>query len=191
MLSHHMEVQPMLRKLFLGLSALVAAACAFGVTTYALGSGQGPHLRSNLPARQLPATSLPASLQVSLNNSIGRDGVEHFGITADSYTQVRRIADTPAGVLYLIPGSNGACLVFDGAAASCGDPGASAEPMLSLLIQAPSTDLLVGGGVTSDAIHKVRHKGVSQSFGVVNGAFVVSEADGVKPSHGLELIPSP
>jgi hypothetical protein len=181
----------MSRKLFLGLSALVAAASAFGVTTYALGSGQGPHLRGNLPARQLPAISLPASLQVSLNNTIGRVGVDRYGITADSYTQVRRLAGTPAGVLYLIPGSNGACLVFGTAGASCGDPGASGESMLYLLFQAPSTDVVVGGGITTDAIRQVRQKGTSRSFDVVNGTFVVSEAAAVKPSHDLELIATP
>jgi hypothetical protein len=178
----------MLRKLFLGLSALVAAACAFGVTTYALGSGQGPHLRANLPARQLSAISLPASLQVSLNNTIGRVGVERYGITADSYAQVRRIAGTSAGVLYLIPGSSGACLVV-GAAASCGDPGASDEPMLDLLVQAPSSNVLVGGGITTDAIRQVRQKGTSQSFAVVKGTFVVSEAAAIKRSDS-QLIPT-
>jgi hypothetical protein len=181
----------MLRRFMFGLSLLVAAACAFGVTSYALGSGQGPQLRANLPARQLPVVSLPASLRVAINNAIGRFGVDRYGITPDSYAQVRRVAGTSAGVLYLIPGSNGACLVLGTAAASCGDPGASGEPMLALLVQAPSIDVLVGGGITSDSIRQVRQKGASRSFDVVNGTFVVSEAAGLKPSHDLELIPTP
>jgi hypothetical protein len=100
-----------------------------------------------------------------------------YGITPASYTEARKVARTTAGTLFLIPGSQGACL-FLAYAVSCGDPGAPGEPMLALIIKpVAGGDSLVGGGITSATASAVTLKAGSRSvrFDSAHGTFAVTE----------------
>jgi hypothetical protein len=182
--------------LFAAAGTLLLTLAAFGATSYALGSAEPPRLRSNLPAAQLPTFSLPEATGVAINNSIGADGVARFGITPDSYTQVRRLADTAAGTFYLIPGSRGACVVTlsTGAvsAGACGDPGAPDEAMIALGETTSRGDKLVAAGIVTDTTKRVtierRDGSPVVSLPVARGVFVLHEIAGVKPSVGLRFV---
>jgi hypothetical protein len=168
--------------------ALVAAviALAFSAGSHALrgtASPQGgdPQLRSNVPAGHLPATSLPAAARAAFQAVISPAAADRFGITDASYDQVRRIATTAAGTLFLVPGTHGACL-FLTYAVSCGDPGATDEPVLALVVKPVGDDVLVGGGITSTAATSVAiatADGRSARLDSSDGTFSVTAASGL------------
>lgn len=180
----------MKRKATFAILTLALMGAAYGVTNYALGSQTPPQLRSNLPARNLPVTPLPPDIAgetSSLATSAGMDA--RYGITPDSYAQARRVATTSLGPLYLIPGTNGACLVF-ASSMSCGDPGAANEPMLALVALNPATGDAVGGGVTSATITSVTvvsDRGRSLTVGAIDGVFAIDARDAFKFSSSAPL----
>jgi hypothetical protein len=170
-------------------SLVVVAAAAFGAASYAVDSRDEPRLRSNLSAGALPTSSLSASEELVIDNLIGRVGGARYGISRDSYREVRTLSHTPVGMLYLIPGSRGVCVAVR-LAVACGDPGAPGSPLLSLLVRAPS-GVMVGGGITTDTIDRVKvvtKSGHSQTFAVTTGVFVVPAGAGIKPNT-LYVVP--
>jgi hypothetical protein len=185
----------MSRKLLLTLllPVVVTLTASFGIASFAFGSSDPPRLRSDLPVAALPAFALDEAESVRINNLIAAPGVERFGITAASYTQVRRLADTRIGTFYLIPGSRGACVVIPDAAA-CGDPGAPGQPMIALAGATPEGDAVVGAGIATAATKRVvlQRRGGSPmaSLPVVRGVFVLTERAGVKPEllRGLRFV---
>jgi hypothetical protein len=170
---------------------LLTLLSAFGAASYALGSAEPPRLRANLPVAQLPTISLEKATTVAINNLIGTQGVARFGITPESYTQVRRLADTAAGAFYLIPGSRGVCVVSPSATA-CGDPGAPSEPIIALVQTTPEGDTFVGAGIATDTTRSVtierRSGSPVVSLRVTRGVFVLHGSAGVKPSIGLQFV---
>ena len=171
-------------------SAAVTLASSFAIASYALGSGERPRLRPELPAAQLPTFSLDEATSLRINNIIGTAGIERFGITADSYAQVRRLANTRAGTFYLIPGSRGACIVSS-SAASCGDPGAPGDAMLGFAQATPENDVLVGAGIATATTQRValRRGDGSRVAGLplARGVFVLNERAGVTPNTAVDL----
>jgi len=171
-------------------SVLVTIASSFGVASYAFGSNPVPHLRSDLPASMLPTFSLDQATAVRINDLIGAPGVQRFGITPDSYHQVRRLSDTPSGPFYLIPGSSGACVVGPSATA-CGEPGAPGETMIALVQATPDGVGVIGAGISTDGATQVSLKRGDGSplisLPVEQGAFVLNESAGIKPPQLVNL----
>jgi hypothetical protein len=176
----------------LGFTAL---ALAFSAGSYALRTAAPPQpgqpgLRANVPAAQLPAVALPTATKSAIADVISPSAAARFGITSASYAQARQVAHTTAGTLFLIPGSRGACL-FLAYAVSCGDPGASGQPMLALLVKPFSSNSLVGGGISSSATTDVTIKtttGRSVRFDSRDGTFGVTEASGFSTNDKVSFI---
>lgn len=160
-------------------SLCLAGLMAFAATSYALGQETGPRVRPNLPIAQLPATALPEATATAINNLIGAELLARTGITADSYATVRRLADTGAGPLYFIPGSNGGCVVLADKAASCGDPGRSGQPLLSLAFRDSERRWFVGGGIAAEHVRSLTAElgdGRTVLLTPAAGVFVLTEA---------------
>lgn len=136
-----------------GLGVLTLAS-SFAVASYALGSDPAPQPRPNLPAGALPTISLDERTSVQINDLIGVEGRERFGITRESYTKARRLADTRVGTFYLIPGVRGTC-ISSLLGVACGDPGVPDQPMLALSHATPEGDAVVGVGVAASGITRV------------------------------------
>ncbi len=131
-----------------GMAALLFAS-SFAITSYARANEAPPQFRANLPAAELSTVSLDEETAVRLNNLIGKDGTDRFGITPGSYEAVRHLADTSVGTFYLIPGTRGVCIATL-SASSCGNPGAPGEPSLALMQLNESMDAVVGEGIAID-----------------------------------------
>jgi hypothetical protein len=167
---------------------LATAIGSFAATSWALGSNSPPQLRANLPARDLPTSSLGSAEATTINNLIGEVGVSAYGITADSYARVRVLKRTSLGTMYLISGSRGACLVLN-SASSCGDPGASGQPMLALVRYDALRDELVGGGIVTDTAHTVTLDvaGKKIATSVNQGIFSVAAHLQLRPGVGIRF----
>jgi hypothetical protein len=182
----------MSRTLFFAVAglALLTLASSFAIASYAVGlASEGPQLRSNLPAAALPTISLDEATSVQLNDVIGAEGVVRFGITPDSYAEVRRLANTSVGIFYLVPGTRGACIVTL-SGASCGDPGSPDVPMLALAEATAKGDALVGEGIATAATERVTMPTGSGvvSLPVSEGLFHIRERASINPAAGA---PSP
>jgi len=144
-----------------------------------------PQLRQNLPAAALPTISLGEAISVQLNKAIGAPGVARFGITPNSYAEARRLANTSVGTFYLVPGTRGACIVtlF---AASCGDPGASDQPMLALARAPAAGDPWVGVGIATAATERVTFPSGSgvAPLSVSEGLFHIRLRVSINPATG-------
>jgi hypothetical protein len=158
----------------------VALATGLVAASYALSQDRGPDLRANLPARLLPTVTLAPGAEAALAESIGDEARAAVGIVHESFANVRLLAVTPAGPLYLIPGTSGACLVLQ-RSASCGDPGAPEQPLLALIYSPDPTQPTVGGGITVDTVQavSVESAGLTKNLGLVQGVFVVHPDDQV------------
>jgi hypothetical protein len=160
------------RLLTLGL-ALVVGVLAFTGTSFALGrGGDQPRPREALPAAALPASVLSASEQIAVKNSLGW-AEDQFGINDASLSDVRQVARTEAGPIYLVFGSRGACLYLSGTSA-CGDPGAPDEPLLAL--GTAHNGVAIGAGIASESVRRVSLSvpgRQSISLPLVNGTFVI------------------
>jgi hypothetical protein len=181
----------MMRKTLIIGTALATGVLAFTATSLAVGQDPEPRLRANLPAAALPAIALGESDAIKINNLLGELG-SRAGITRGSYTQVRVLANTAAGPLYLIPGADGACLAL-GEGAGCGDPGAANTPLNAVATLDPSSERIVGGGVTDASVDRVEvvvmGYGVRAVVPVVHGAFSIDLAvPGFRPGKGVKFI---
>lgn len=143
----------MLRKALLLIVVGAVGLTAFAATSLAVGGPGRPGLPTNLPAARLPVANLSEQASVEINNLIGAEQVRRWGITPDSYRSARRLPQTSAGAAYLIPGTDGACIVVGLLASGCGDPRAG-RVMAVVASQSPS-DPFVGVGVTTDAVQEV------------------------------------
>jgi hypothetical protein len=170
----------MSRTLFFAVATLafLILASSFAVASYALGpSSEGPpQLRRNLPAAALPTTPLHEATVVGLGNLLRAGGADRFGITPDSYAGARRLASTDVGTFYLVPGSDGACIVTS-SAASCGDPGSPGDPILALAKATAAGDELVGVGIATAGTERAAIPSGSRmaSLPVSNGLFHIRE----------------
>jgi hypothetical protein len=180
----------MRRKLFAVVFAALLATTVFIGTSYAISakSAGAADFPPNLPVSQLPTEALPADLQSQISNLLGTETSTQFGISAESYAHVRRLATTSAGALYAIPGARGQCLVL-WPAASCGNVG-QGEATVSLLVPNPEHRYLVGGGILGAShgpVDVVRDDGSSTSVTIIRGGFVVSEAQAVEPGINVAV----
>lgn len=182
----------MLRTTIAIASMIVTAFLTFVVAAPALSGDDTPRFRDNLPARELAPISLSENEAVRVNNILGLLG-EDVGITPSSYDQVRVLAETAVGPLYLIPGANGACL-FLVSRSACGDPGAMDAPVNAIVTLDSGGQTLVGGGVADESIQRVevvaggRYHGV---FPVRNGRFSITlDVPGFQPGDGMQILPS-
>jgi hypothetical protein len=174
------------------LLALTLSGVSYALRSSAPSQPGSPQLRPNVPAANLPATTLPPAAQAAFQSIISPAAAARFGITPASYRQARSVASTSAGTLYLIPGAKGACL-FLAYGVSCGDPGAVDQPLLALLVKPLSSNSLVGGGITSAAATTVTASvagGAPQHFDSRDGTFNVNEAAGLTAGDKIDLATS-
>jgi hypothetical protein len=133
--------------------------------------------------------SLDEGTSVRINNLIGDEGVDRFGITPASYAAVRLLADTRVGNFYLIPGTRGACIASS-SGVSCGDPGGPGQTTLALMGATPEADRLLGVGITQAGVESFRmpaRLGII-SFPVANGRFHVDARIIFDPATGPTII---
>jgi hypothetical protein len=176
----------MRRKLLVLLSVLAVAVVTFVGVSRAL--APAPALPHGYSVRDLPTVSLPSATQLKIGGLISSDAAARFGITSDSYRQARQLAVTTAGPLYVIPGTQGLCVAVR-SAVSCGQPSA-AEPVVAVLVTAPSSEFMVGGGVVPDGTSQVLVKsqtGSALPVQIVDGGFVVSERAKLMPHRQIEI----
>lgn len=178
------------RAVIIGIT-LATGVLAFAATSFAVDQDPEPRLRANLPAAGLPAFALDESEAIKINNLLGEFG-SSAGVTRDSYKQVRVLADTSVGPLYLIPGADSACLAL-AEGAGCGDPGAANSPLHAVATLDPSSQRLVGGGVADASVDRVEvvvvGYGVRAVVAVIQGAFSIDIAvPGFRPGRGVKFI---
>jgi hypothetical protein len=171
-----------MRKLFLSLSLVATGVATFAIMSHA--SSRPPDLPGAWPAHALPTSSLPDSTRLVVQNLIGSQGAADYGITSDSYSSVRILAHTAAGAIYIVPGTNGACMVLL-PVVGCGHPG-SDTTNLSVFAPDPSRRYYVGGGIFDRAGRTATlHSGVDGRTGAtqsVPGGFVLPVSAGIKNS---------
>jgi hypothetical protein len=152
---------------------LALAVFAFAGTTYAVGRNTNqPGPRANLAAAQLPAVAISASDQIEIKNSL-EWAAERFGVSDASLSEVRKLADTEVGPVYLLFGSSGACLYMNHTSV-CGDPGAPGQPLLAL--GTSHRGVAIGAGIAADSVHSVALTTPSRGsvdLPLINGSFVV------------------
>jgi hypothetical protein len=176
----------MLKKVAVAASTLMAGLAAFIGTSYAQDSE--PELPTWLPAASSPAVSLSAERQVAINNLIADDAAAQFGISAESFSRVRLLAQSEKGPVYVIPGTRGACLALETAAA-CSDLRNRGGVLLALLVPNENGQL-VGAGLVDSGASTVEVSRAGESPAktrAVLGRFVLSAADGVAARRGHPL----
>lgn len=180
----------MWRKLVITCSALLAAVGAFVGASRAVGLGN-PDLPPGLPAGALPKANLSDSARLDLQNLLGSTA-EAYGISGGSYENVRVLAQTAAGPLYVVPGRAGLCLALVQStlpAASCGLPSRS-DPVVAIFAPDGSAASLVGGGLTIAGVKGVSVKapnGRSARGRAVIGGFAITSADGFSASDHVDV----
>lgn len=180
-----------MRRPLLIVLTLATGILAFAATSFAVGQDPEPRLRANLPAAALPAFALDEREAIKINNLLGESGLR-AGVTRDSYKQVRVLANTAAGPLYLIPGADGACMAL-GEGAGCSDPGAANTPLTAVATLDPSSERIVGGGVADASVDRVEvvavGYGVRAVVPVIQGAFSIDLAvPGFRPGKDVKFI---
>jgi len=176
----------MRRKKWLVLSSTLVAIGGFIGASQA--GSRAPDLSSNLPAKGLPTVALAHQTQVAINNLIDAETAARFGIIQDSFAKARRLAQTDAGPLYVLPGTHGACLVLLPSVACA--PVGSSNPVVALFVPSPSSEYLVGGGLLTGRAGSVavnRENGSVTPAHLVTGGFTISQADGIKPSERVSV----
>ena len=164
---------------------VLAAAAATGIAAFigtSLASTPGGDVSPTLPAAALPRATLTSDVLAAIETLIPSDIANRYGITSDSYGNTRNLADTAAGRLYVLPGSNGLCIVLL-PAASCGDP--VTEHVVAVFLP-NSAGYWVGGGVLSAGVHQVSvsTKAGNASAPMVLGGFVLTPAQGLVAEAG-------
>lgn len=165
--------------------ALGTFSTAFGLTTYAWGIDDAPGFSRTLPVAALAPVAVPGDVKVRLNNAIG-PFLSAMGITTDSYTQVRLLTGTGNDSIYVVPGSNGVCLVIQDSSA-CGRPGSADGPYIALFAS-DSDGNAFGGGIsvaTTDHI-TVTFGEESVRLPVREGTFILSSAAALKMARPFE-----
>ncbi|HEX5468291.1 MAG TPA: hypothetical protein VFW80_04505 [Gaiellaceae bacterium] len=170
----------MWRKSVLVISVLAAGAVGFVATSHA--TGTSTDVPADLSAADLAPVAISKSDQVAIQDLIGPEGASDYGISDESFSNARQLADTSAGPLYVVPGSSGLCLVIPSSASACGNP-SDAEPTVALFVPGPS-GALVGGGVIPREVTSVSLTEGDATVGatIVDGGFTVSEDLGL-PSN--------
>lgn len=173
---------------FVLLSLCLTFIASFGVAAHALQKGGSPSLPQALPASQLPPVGLSNATAVEINDLIGPEAIDRFGITSDSFSQARDLADTSIGTFYLIPGSDGACVVVSSAVA-CGTPGVGNENVLALAQTSPNGDALIGAGIATATTSHVdlEHADgtIVATLPVTHGVFLLNRS--ITAAHPLDL----
>ena len=181
----------MRRTLLAGL--VVLPVIALGPTSNAQNSSKEVGSLQHLPAKSLQVSTLAHAEKVAIGDALGDMAVD-YGITPESYSHARIVAVTPAGDLYLLLGSTGACLTL-GDAASCGNP--EVGNLLALFTRVPATGNIIGGGVASSNVQQVELAGGNGSVLSLqvdaDGVFVVDEHNSIRTPRGagLEVVPKP
>jgi len=174
----------MLKRTAFVAALLIGALVAFVGASWAI-RGSSQDLDPSLPASALPRTQVSPTVQAAIQDLIGPAGAG-YGISADSFSQVRILTTTEEGPLYVVPGANGgvcdALIEGDLPAASCGHPGSLGETTVSVLVPDGTDTYLVGGGIATTSVTKVvvtARDGKQTHAHAVQGGFAVSSADGL------------
>lgn len=180
----------MWRKLVITLSVVLTGVGAFVGASRAVRL-ENSDLPPGLPASVLPKAKLSDSTRLDLQNLLGSTA-EAYGISTGSYENVRVLAQTAAGPLYVVPGQNGFCLALVQStlpAASCGFPNRD-NPVVAIFAPDSSASSLVGGGLTIAGIGGVSVKtpaGKSARGRGVTGGFAITPADGFSANDHVEV----
>lgn len=174
-----------MRQVLILLSLAVAFAGSFALASGALSATKHATISSSLPIGALPPTALDDATKVTLNNEIGSYQGARFGITSDSFSQVRQISASSGIPLYVVPGESGVCLVILYGSA-CGVPGADGH-FVSILVTDPKSGDIVGGGITDGSVTSITVSQSSrfQSLPVRGGAFTLPPHSGFVMSHDV------
>lgn len=175
----------MLRKLAMFVSATTVGMLAFVAVSGA--TDRSPEFPKGLAVADLPIAPISGSELADIANLIDADAKAAIGISPESYSKARRLAETAAGPLYVLPGTDGVCVVLLPAAA-CGPVSDGAQPV-SVFVPAPGGSHLVGGGVhpPGTTARIVQADGAELSPTAIPGGFIVSEAQRVKAGQFLEI----
>jgi len=132
-------------------------------------------LPPTLPASALPRVTLADDTKLQLSNSIDEHSAERFGITSDSFENVRLLGSLSAGSLYIVPGTRGHCVVLL-PAASCGML-APTDKVVAVFLPDQSGKYQVGGGITDSSSRQVslENSGARTSADLVVGGFVLTD----------------
>lgn len=177
---------PLTRKSLLVLSTAAVALGAFIGTSYA--TAPDSEIDPGLPAHALPNVSVPAETRAAIQNLLTPEAVEQFGITTGSYSNIRKLADTEVGTVYVLPGTGGLCVALV-PTLSCGNPSDGAG-MVAVLVPVSSGEYVVGGGVLAAGITRVafrREDGTTATATPVPGGFSISPEQRIKPGEMFDM----
>jgi hypothetical protein len=166
-------------------AAFIAAFAALAVglvgTSIALGS-RGDALSNSRP-NALATGAVTEQQSIRADHAIGAAARARYAIPNSAVADPRPIGTTSQGVLYLVPGDTGVCLLLAEASA-CGE----LNSPVSLFVPA-SDGSAVGGGVVAASVDELTLvQGSTQIQPIVrSGVFIVSEADGLRADRD-ELI---
>lgn len=177
---------PKRHKGLFALSLIAIALVAVIGTSFA--TAPSADLSPQLPASALPRADVTPDVQSAIENLITPEAVEEFGITADSYTNIRKLTDTEVGAVYVVPGVDGVCAALL-PSIGCGHP-QGRDRAVAILVSVPSGDYVVGGGVLAGGISRVafgRGGGRTTMATMIPGGFVVSAKQNIKPREKFEM----
>jgi hypothetical protein len=173
------------RKALLASTAVAVALGAFIGTSYATTSTAD--LPRALPASALQKSSIPEDVKAAITRQLPPDAMEQFGITDDSYTNSRELAETEAGTVYVLPGRRGVCVALLPAVA-CGYPHGAGRAVAAL-VPSPSGDYLVGAGVLAQGLSRVTfHRANNQTTTATSipGGFLITAEHGIRSGERFD-----
>lgn len=169
-------------RLALVLCALVTAAASWSIAASASSSAASPQFPPGFSAANLPATGVKSADSIAVDNLLGGMAGAGLGMSPESLTDARTIAETVKGALYFLPGANASCLAMT-SAVSCLDA-AVTSPLIALAVVDPATGYYVGGGVVASGVKSVTvssSDGTTHTYSTGSGFFVIKPSDAMKP----------
>jgi len=137
-----------LKKLAVGTSLIVVTLGTFVAGSYAT-SSSAPDLPSWLPAAALPTVAMSSDQQLAISNLLPANDAAQYGVSSDSFANVRLLANTEVGPLYVIPGSSGICLTLASSISCSASPSPRDGVPVALLIPSDA-GTAVGGGLIAN-----------------------------------------
>jgi hypothetical protein len=178
-----------IRRLFLVALAMIIGCAAFLGASFATAAPGGPDLPAWLPAAALGKVDISSQQQIEINNLIPSVEADRYGITPGSFNNVRLLANTKLGSLYVIPGRSGVCLALAQAVA-CADLSGSVERVPAALLISNDSGQLIGGGLVSNAgfaVAAVRSGGARTAAATTVGGFTFSSAAGLRRGQTIQV----
>jgi hypothetical protein len=185
----------MFKRIGMAIAMAVVGFGAFAGVSAAVGSdAPGRSFSPDVSASTLPAATLDSSQLAAISVGLRAIGFK-YGIDPDAVSGIVLVANTEAGPVFAVPGSNGLCLVMitaTGPAASCGNPPLDGGRTVSIFSGDLARGYDVGAGVYAKGANIAIHlkSGAVVRPEMVPGGFTLSRNEHVPASDPIAEVGS-